>query len=464
MAETQAAENKWRQDLEQGLHLSLRGASASRKTVVRDQSHGTLPQRSKTAWLARSGSTPDLVRRSSAERSRTENVELPKCEDKVKQQTTLETLLLDVLLKRCSQSFASIQEEEEFMHRAVCTPELDPELRIRAALCYAKLLGRPGRDVTRAETLDFEAELNKAENQLFMQQPGIAFDLSQVCRDSLGMASLADSICSQLAKEAHKLSPSLQHPMCYILVDLAEWRQSRGEMAEARRLFNLGRAMPERARDPRTFTRHYAWRFDAEPGVPGVPEKKISICRLLLGPERHCPCCRGPPDSKIHKSKFSKGGTGSKFDQTETDDAIHAQVCGELLSRFNISGSLTQMALCNKGPSSGVERMAAAKAAAQKVVYSRRFQVRVVDREDAHDGVAESVRRSMRTQDHLRTKAMSLANCSDSVESHSKSRLSSECSPTSETSSQSSDSDQYFRSRNLEDDIQEDHWQPDGAR
>eukprot|EP00930_Biecheleria_cincta_P036088 TRINITY_DN24775_c0_g1_i1.p1 TRINITY_DN24775_c0_g1~~TRINITY_DN24775_c0_g1_i1.p1 ORF type:complete len:285 (+),score=35.56 TRINITY_DN24775_c0_g1_i1:34-855(+) len=273
------------------------------------------------------------------------------------------------------------------------------------------------------------------------------------------MASMADRICSQLAKEAHKLAPSLQHPMCYILVDLAEWQQGRGETAEARRLFHLARAMPERARDPRTFTRHYAWRFDAEPGVPGVPDTKTHICRPLLGPERHCPCCRGPPVSKFCQSKFSKGGTGSKLDQAETDDTINAQVCGELLARFNISGSMTQMALCNKGPSSGVERMAAAKAAAQKLVYSRRFHVRVVDRDDADDGVAESVRRSMQTKDNLRTRAMSIANCSESAESHSKSWRLSECSSASETSSQSSDSDRYFRSQNLEgDEILDDHW------
>lgn len=452
-AETQVAETQWRQDLEQGLPLSLRAASMSRRPVVREDSQGRLPQRNKTAWLVGSGSTPDLLGRRSMDRSRTEDGEVPKSEEKNKQQqqTDFEVSLLDILSKKGSRSFASDQEEEEFMHRAVCMPELDPALRIRTAVCYAKLLGRPGRDATRAETLEFEAELIKADRQLFMQQPATAFELSLVCRDCLGMASMADSICSQLAEEAQKLAPSLQHPMCFILVDLAEWRQSRGETVEARRLFHLARAMPERARDPRTFTRHYAWRFDAEPAVPGVPEKKVNICRPLLGPERHCPCCRGPPDNKNCQSKLSKA-TGSKLDQTEADDAIHAQVCGELLSRFNISGSLAQMALFDKGPSSGVERMAAAKAAAQKLVYSRRFQVRVVDRSDADDGVADSVRTSMQMKHDLRTRAMTLAHGSDSAASHSKSRHSSEATCTSEISSQSSDSDRWFRSQHLEED------------
>lgn len=453
-AETQAAETQWRQDLEQGLPLSLHAASSVRQTrSMRQESQGRLLQRNKTAaWLAGSGSTPDLQGRRGSNRSRTDEGEVTKSQEKLKQQqqTAYEALLLDVLSKKTSQSFASEQEEEEITHRAVSMPELDPELRVRALACYAKLLGRPGRDASRAEILDFEAGLVKADRQLFMRQPAIAFELSLACRDCLGMASMADSICSQLTETAHKLAPSLQHPMRYILVDLAEWRQSSGETVEARRLFHLACAMPERARDPRTFTRHYAWRFDAEPAVPGVPEKKIDICRPLLGPERHCPCCRGPPDNKNCHSRFSKG-TGSKVDKTETDDAIHSQVCGELLSRFNISGSLAQMALCNKGPASGFERMAAAKAAAQKLVYSRRFQVRVVDHSDADDGIAESLRMSMQKNHELRTRAMTLESCSKIAISQSESNNPSEDACTSDgTSSHSSDSDRWFRSQNLE--------------
>ncbi|CAE8743082.1 unnamed protein product, partial [Polarella glacialis] len=189
-------------------------------------------------------------------------------------------------------------QEEEILLRAIRMPDLAPGLRIKAALALAHSLSRPGRDAGRAEFLELESELNRAsERRLFTKEPFVAYELSQVVLEALGNAKLADAICTELAEEALRLPPNLQHPMSYILVDLAEWRKGRGELVLGKQLWDLACSMPQGARDPRTFARHYAWRFKHEPGVAGVHlpgfsknRSDVAVMQPLLGPGRGCSC------------------------------------------------------------------------------------------------------------------------------------------------------------------------------
>jgi len=468
-AETAAAEDKWMQDLEVGLRLQLgqvrRPASAGslRQKTAKDMVLGSKSNRAlSTATLATRGSVqapratrlskPRDKERESAADDFYKGVEAHKHEEKArKDHEAFEDELRQRLVDRSAEAVGASQEEEDLMHRAIRMPDLDPRLKIRAALRYAKCLARAGRDASRSETLEFEAELSR-DRQLFLQNPSVSFDLSQVCRESLSITSLADSICEQLAEAAVKLPPGPQHPFCFVLVDLSEWRQGRGESVEARRLLELAMAMPEKSRDPRTITRHYAWRFDSEPGVPGANLKNVPMSRPLLGPERHCPCCLGPACKVKHKndnerresrrsSRLSSGGN-LRGDDIRLDQEVRQ----ELRDRFNIAGSLMNLANLagETAVSDGAQRMAHAKAAAQRLVYSRRFEVNVIDREDADDGVAYLARQRSTC---LRELALREALGEESeTATESKSAL------TSGASSADLDSDQYFRSLEIPED------------
>eukprot|EP00933_Yihiella_yeosuensis_P006555 TRINITY_DN111287_c0_g1_i1.p1 TRINITY_DN111287_c0_g1~~TRINITY_DN111287_c0_g1_i1.p1 ORF type:complete len:270 (+),score=50.38 TRINITY_DN111287_c0_g1_i1:38-811(+) len=180
-------------------------------------------------------------------------------------------------------------------------------------------------------------------------------------------------------------------------------------------------------RDPRTLSRHYAWRFDTEPGVPNdkyrVPragtlmDKEVRIMRPILGPARHCPCCCKPAEvasrsrlrSRVSSSATEAGDSagsifceGSSFEVGSSssaadgaDTALGQEVRRELTSRFGIAGSLDFLASPD-GPSSHTrERMATAKAAARHLLNRRCFEVRIIDASKAgeNDGIAKAAQK-----------------------------------------------------------------------
>eukprot|EP00931_Biecheleriopsis_adriatica_P075228 TRINITY_DN49146_c0_g1_i1.p1 TRINITY_DN49146_c0_g1~~TRINITY_DN49146_c0_g1_i1.p1 ORF type:complete len:584 (-),score=89.44 TRINITY_DN49146_c0_g1_i1:191-1942(-) len=318
------------------------------------------------------------------------------------------TLLAQLTNKTELNSWPSTQDEEDLLQRAVRMADLDPGLRIRAVLGFAKSLARPGRDAATTESYEFEAELSNFDSMVFLQEPAIAFDLSQICRESLGLTQIADRICSLLVQEALKV-PNARQQMCYVLLDLAEWCQGRGDSKEGNRLWELARSMPPQMRDPRAVARHYGWRFDSEPGVP----QDLFECRTkvhkspmmwpLLGPERHCHCCLGARRRERSSGKRSSIPDTAKADELAVESAVNDEVRRELRDTFNMAGSMVDLASGASGKGAKPSAMVLAKSAAQRLVHARRFKVNVVDTPDASDGVAEAARKKLLNDETRRT-------------------------------------------------------------
>ncbi|CAE8629110.1 unnamed protein product, partial [Polarella glacialis] len=112
----------------------------------------------------------------------------------------------------------------------------------------------------------------------------------------------------------------------------------------------------------------------------------------------------------------------------------------ELASRFNIAGSLLGLA----GPREPIPRMRAAKAAARHLLHAQRFEIRVIDAEDADDGIAEAAMHSLRKAYKSRARVLRevLNGHADDLSEDTQSAKPS----TSMSSSSSDDSDRYFGS------------------
>lgn len=331
------------------------------------------------------------------------------------------TLVAKLAALESSQARWACTQDEEVLFRALRSIDLDPVLRCRAALCLAQALARPGRGASKAEALELESELSHAEPCFFLERPNAAFELSQVCRGSLGLSNVANSICSLLAEEALNVPASANHPMPYILIDLAEWRKERGEVVEGRRLWQLARDMPETCRDPRTIARHYTWSFCNEPGS------------YIYAQNAHV--------------------------TQRSDAALDMQVRREMVKHFNVAGSLIDLASggSRAGCSKSTQRMMSAKAFARLNLDARRFEVQVIDTDDADDDVAKVLMRDQRTNQRTKVEQLVLSGegspsddsqVEDVQEYHMKSK--------STMSSCSSDqSDAYFSSEDDEDDEDE---------
>ncbi|CAK9049013.1 ABC transporter A family member 1, partial [Durusdinium trenchii] len=102
-----------------------------------------------------------------------------------------------------------------------------------------------------------------ASENVFLQDPVVSFDLSEVCRTALNLEKIADFICSKLSEATQGDFPE---QMWFVMLDLAAWHADRGEEAEVRRLWHLAHSAPKRMQDPRVLSHFYGWRFDNEPG------------------------------------------------------------------------------------------------------------------------------------------------------------------------------------------------------
>ncbi|CAE7363511.1 ABCA1 [Symbiodinium sp. CCMP2456] len=68
-------------------------------------------------------------------------------------------------------------QDEETLARAVAG-DLPERLRVKAAVAWARILRRPGRDATRAETLEYEVATSKLRRSAWISEPFAALELS----------------------------------------------------------------------------------------------------------------------------------------------------------------------------------------------------------------------------------------------------------------------------------------------
>lgn len=350
---------------------------------------------------------------------------------------------------------SSVQSHEELLVRAIQTAsgsDLPKRLRVRAALRLAKIFALPDRGASRAEVLEFEVMLWPLRN-VFLQDPVVSFDLSEVCRTALNLEKIADFICSKLSEATQGDFPE---QMWFVMLDLAAWHADRGEEAEVRRLWHLAHSAPKRMQDPRVLSHFYGWRFDNEPGPPEETElcphlALPAIMRPLLGPERHCPCCLRPADCKVSQTCMARNEhnliPGSSEALSEKA-AFDTEVRKVLEQKFNLEGRFAQ--LDAEGDSPVTWQQAAAKEA-KDIVWSRRFKVRIVDAPGTTDGVAAEAQHRQNRAEESRLKARGLATGSEFSSTQS-----SEPSHTSAHEAESSDdnSDLYFQRQEDEDSSQ----------
>lgn len=285
---------------------------------------------------------------------------------------------------------------------------------------------------------------------------------------------MADSICLVLSEAARQASPTSSRQLWMVMLDLAHWHQTRGDEAEAKVLGRLARAAPQERRDPRVVDRFYGWRFDAEPDVPEDPGQSlprvrrdpVSIMRPLLGPERHCPCCLGPPEvckrivekarspEELRRSVTLKSLLPGTEEAEEEAEAFNMEVRRVLATQFNIAGSLVPWE--EQAPEAGGsgflddddEEPASVGhvAAAKNIVWARRFKVRIVDAPGVNDGVAAEAQACQDRAENRRIKARGLQGASDLSSETETSRATTD---NHEAESSDDESDQYFRSANV---------------
>lgn len=292
---------------------------------------------------------------------------------------------------------------------AVRKADLDTAMRMRAALALARLLAQRGEDAGRSEALELEAEIRRARH-LLLEDPPMAMELALTCEEAPGLLSaLAELICKDLEEDVlHRPQSEVDEAYRYILIDLAERRDQRGEQALAAELRGRKRAAAGVGRDPRDTGRRLAWRFDAEPGPPRdafrveVPSSLLDvglpIMRPLGGTQRLCSCgCRparpcdmqGTIGASAAEGSQAGAGAAALSDangagvscNAERDSQRFAQVCGELDQKFNLAGCLADLGRkdCSRDEAWPVDHVRAAEDVAWKLVRARRFKIQVVD-------------------------------------------------------------------------------------
>jgi len=348
-------------------------------------------------------------------------------------------------------------QDEDVLSRALLS-ELPDRLRVKTALACARILARPGRGTTRAEQLDFEAELFKFDRRCFLSAPLASWDLAEVCRESLDLEKIADAVCLMLSEGACGKQSEASRELWMVMIDLAEWHTGRGEQAKAKSLGRLARTAPQC--DPRVIDRFYAWRFEAEPGVPDEPgllmplvsNEPVPMMRPLLGPERHCPCCLGPAECRAHADRapqltrpsLTKSLLPGPDEVEEEAEAFNMEVRKVLAKEFKIAGSIVPWDDAQSGSGFFDEGSPTATRvkAAKNMVWSRRFQVRMVDESGANDGVAAEAQHQQDRAEGRRIKARGLPGASEM--SSTETEASHESSAAREAESSDDDSDRYF--------------------
>mmetsp|Transcript_69276 Transcript_69276/g.84941 ORF Transcript_69276/g.84941 Transcript_69276/m.84941 type:complete len:373 (+) Transcript_69276:63-1181(+) len=335
---------------------------------------------------------------------------------------------------------------EELLSRAISADI--PKLRVRAALRLAKIFALPERGAARAEVLDFEVMLWPLRDA-FLRDPMVAFELAEVCRASLNLEKIANFICSKLSEAT--ASSDFPQPMWFVLVDLAKWHASRGEEAEARRLWQLARSAPKRTLlDHRVLPHSYNWRFDDEPGAPEdklcyIHRASPQIMRPLLGPERHCPCCLRPADCKVIQASPDvrndpRALIPGPIEAQDEKDTFDQQVRKVLAQTFNLDGCFTNLE--NEGDDSETWQNDATKEA-REIVWGRRFKVRIVDDPARTDGVAAAAQHRQNRAEESRLKVRGLATGSEFSSTQSSGR--SQTTEHEQEESSDDNSDLYFQ-------------------
>jgi len=192
--------------------------------------------------------------------------------------------------------------------------------------------------------------------------------------------------------------------------EVLDEEHSPGSPGRARDMWRLAAEVPPAVRDPRCEVKHFAWRFDAEPGVPDGRLRvhctpPPGITRPLPRAHRHCRCSRGPacrscpPDADGDRWPFAGSG-------------ISREAAAVVDRSMNVSKSLLGMALPKEeledtqgrrrssqfnvyanGESveGGVaERITAKLLRADAAVKARCFKVNVVDVEEPSSSSSEA--------------------------------------------------------------------------
>jgi len=293
--------------------------------------------------------------------------------------------------------------DEDRLLAAVRRADLDVVLRVKAMLVLGKICAEREVGGSKAEIIEVGAAALH-EIATLLDEPWTALELADVF-DGVGLTDVAETILKELERDVLR-GGRCHHP--YMLVDLAERHHCHDRIPRARFLWK--RACAARPRDPRTLTRLYRWRFDAEPPVPdddfrvlqpdSAADKDLKFRRPLGGLLACCPCGHGvakEPEACPKDAESLTVSEHSLYPLLQQDGVLPDHVRREL-DRIGLAGGLADLASAPQGlvarptlvlaskakaafgsPATTASRCKDAEWAAWQMVRSRRFQVRIID-------------------------------------------------------------------------------------